>query len=149
MAEYIDIAVGEPLEVACGALRFRLRRREVGTDGGLSLELHGTSDGEEEEILRYDLFREDPHFHIPAGTAKPTGHLDPQSDVLSHALGRIRDEFPALLQEAGASRYLTSIEEVALAPLIEQLQAAAANAPAPTETRRIELTPEIRELLGA
>ena len=148
MAEYIDIAVGEPLEVACGALRFRLRRREVGTDGGLSLELHGTGDEEEKEILRYDLFRQDPHFHIPAGTAKPTGHLEPGSDVLSHALGRIRDEFPALLQEAGASQYLSSIDGVELEPLIAQLQAAAANAPDPTETRRIELTPEVRELLG-
>lgn len=148
MPEFIDIAVGEPLEVRCGPLCFRLRRREVGADGGLSLELHGTRKGEEDELLRFDLFRDDPHFHIPAGTAKPTGRIDPQSDALAYALGRIRNEFPAMLHEAGASEHLAAIEALVLDPIIEELQAAAAAAPAPTESRRIELTPEVRELVG-
>jgi len=148
MAEFIEIAVGEPLEVPCGALCFRLRRREVGADGGLSLELHGTRDGEETELLRFDLFRQDPHFHIPAGPPKPTGHLDPKADSLAFALGRIGTEFTTLLEEAGAAYHLASIEGVSMISIVEQLKIAANEAPAPTESRKIELTAEVRELLG-
>ena len=148
MAEFIEIAAGEPVEVPCGPLVFRLRRREVGEDGGISIELYGSSEGEESELLRFDLFRKDPHYHVPAGTSKPTGHIDPASDALGYALDRIEHELATMLREADAAEHAESVEALVMDPVIGHLREAAETAPAPGEARRIELTPEIRELVG-
>lgn len=149
MAEFIEIATGSPVEVPCGPLVFRIRRREVGEDGGLSIELHRTGDSENTEILRFDLFRKDPHYHVPAGTSTPTGHIDPSSDSLEYALNRLGRELPDMLRAADAADQADPVEALAMGPVIAQLRTAAASAPEPSEVRRIELTPEIRKLVGA
>jgi len=67
---------------------------------------------------------------------------------LAFALGRIRTEFATLLEEAGAAEHVASIEGLSMTSVVEQLQTAANEAPDPTESRQIELTAEVRELLG-
>jgi hypothetical protein len=148
MPEFIEIATGEPIEVPCGPLCFRLRRREVGDDGGLSIELYGTRGGEESELLRFDLFRNDPHYHVPASTGKPTGRIDPERDALAWTLGRIEHDLPSLLREADAAEHASAIEGLVMAPIIGRLTEAAERAPDPSERRRVELTPHVRELIG-
>ena len=148
MADFIEISAGEPVEVPCGPLVFRIRRREVGDDGGISIELCGPRDGQEAELLRFDLFRNDPHYHVPAGPAQPTGHIDPSSDSLSYALDRVANELPAMLRQSDALEHAKSVEALVMAPVVAQLREAAAQAPEPSETHQIELTPEIRKLVG-
>ena len=148
MADFIEISAGEPVEVPCGPLVFRIRRREVGDDGGISIALYGPRNGEEAELLRFDLFRKDPHYHVPAGTPQPTGRIDPASDTLAYALDRVANELPSMLRLADAADHAESIETLMIEPVVTQLREAAAQAPEPSETKRIELTPEIRELVG-
>jgi len=145
--EFINIAVGEPVEVGCGPLVFRIRRREVGNDGGLSIELHGARNGEETELLRFDLFRKDPHYHVPSGT-QPTGRIDPSVDSLAYALDRIGSQLPEMLRQSDAPEYASSIESLAMDLVVDELREAAAEAPSPGESQRIELTPRVRALLG-
>ena len=85
---------------------------------------------------------------MPAGTSKPTGHIDPGTNALDYALDRIEHELAAMLREADAAEHAETIEALVMDPVIGHLRDAAASAPAPTESRRIELTPEIRELVG-
>ena len=99
-------------------------------------------------MLRFDLFRGDPHFHIPAGTQKPTGHLDPADDTLAVALDRIASDLPGMLREAGAAEHAGSVEAFAMEGVIEQLRSAARDAPAVGEPMRIELTPEVKAAIG-
>lgn len=145
--EFIHIAAGEPVEVGCGPLVFHIRRREVGDDGGVSIELYGARDGEEAEILRFDLFRKDPHYHVPSGT-KPTGRIDPSVDALAYALDRIESELPEMLRQSGAAEHVSSIESLGMDLVVDQLRDGVARAPSPGESQRIELTPKVRALLG-
>ncbi|MEO2166894.1 MAG: hypothetical protein ABGY42_02010 [bacterium] len=147
MPEFIEIATGKPVEVPCGPLVFRIRRREVGDDGGISIELYGARAGEEAELLRFDLFRKDPHYHVPSG-GNPTGHIDPAEDALAYALDRIESKLPTMLRDSDAAEHASAIEALAMAPVVGQLRQAAAQAPDPSESRRIELTPQVRALLG-
>jgi hypothetical protein len=148
MAETIEISVGEPVAVELGELRFQVRRREVGSDGGVSIELYAQQASEPEELIRFDLFRDDPHYHVPATNPKPR-RIDPASDgdPLEFALAGIRS-LPELLKEAGHPARATAADALDLADAAERVRAAVAGAPEPSETRSFDLTPELRKLLG-
>ncbi len=96
MPAYLEIHVGEPVEVDAdlrpGRLRVSVRRREVGDDGGFTLELSGAVAGEPAELLRFDLFRRDPHYHVPASNPAPID-LDPARDgePLEFAIACLRE----------------------------------------------------------
>ena len=152
MAETITISTGEPLHVDCGSLRFTVRRREVGSDGGHSIALYGPKGGEDEEaleLIRFDLFRNDPHYHVPASQPKPTSiRAEAPGAALEFALGAIRDRLPALLDEAGHPDFAREAEALALSEIAEQVRQATARAPEPSETTQFPLTAEARKALG-
>ncbi len=149
MADFIEISTGEPVHVDFAGFRVSIRRREVGRDGGLSIELTGPGDEEREELLRFDVFRQDPHYHVPAGNPKPEsmGTDTPEaslrfvSDCLEHRL-------PELLRRASHPELAEKVDVGAMADVAARVRAGAAEAPEPTETRRFELTPEIKAQLG-
>lgn len=146
MAPHLEIRVGEPVHVdvalRSGRLRASVRRREVGDDGGLSLELSGGVEGEPEELLRFDLFRREPHYHVPASSA-PIG-LDParEGEPLEFALACLRERLPELLERAGfaaLARSLAATDRSELAAFAERVRAATESAPEPSSSQRIEL----------
>jgi len=149
MPAYLEIHVGEPVEVDAelrpGRLRVSVRRREVGDDGGFTLELSGAVAGEPAELLRFDLFRKDPHYHVPA--SNPTQiDLDPARDgePLDFALACIRERLPELLARAKYPELARSVEASgasALADLASRVREAVKSAPEPSSSYRIELPP--------
>jgi len=54
-------------------------RRDVGADGGYSVELI-CREPKEQPLMRFDIFRDDPHYHLPADEQKqcdfPRGDLN-------------------------------------------------------------------------
>jgi hypothetical protein len=137
MAPTLEIRVGEPLQVDAelrpGLLRASVRRREVGEDGGLSLELSGAVAGEPAELLRFDLFRRDPHYHVPASDPAQID-LDParDGDPLEFALTCLRERLPALLERAKfpeLARAVDAVSPAALLAFVERVREAATSAP--------------------
>ena len=51
-------------ETVIGAFTFGLVHRNVEADGGLTLHIFGPVKGKEEEILRFDCFKANPHYHV-------------------------------------------------------------------------------------
>jgi hypothetical protein len=162
MAEFIEIATGEAVEVevpladAGARLFFRVLRREIGPDGGLSLELHGGAQdaaGETGELLRFDLFRDDPHFHIPATRTEPTGHIERESDVdhaqlVAKVVARAEVELAEWLRDAGQALLANELGAPPYSQVRNALQDAVAAAPEPVKRIRVELTPAIRLATG-
>lgn len=149
MAEYIEISTGEPVHVDFSVFRVSVRRREVGEDGGLSVELMGPDADPREELIRFDLFRKDPHYHVPASERKPTqldGMTPEQS--LGFALDCIEKKLPELLREADYAALAGQIDPAEMAAVAGRVRTAAQRAPEPTDTKRIEITPEVRKALG-
>jgi len=145
MPEKLTVWIGEPVEVDLDRVRVRVRRRELGPDGGHTLEVSGTIDGERAELLRFDLFRLGPHYHVPASNAKQID-LDPARDgePLEFALGCLRERFAALLEQAAfpdLAREIASLPPAALAGFAERVRAAVKEAPEPTSSYEIELPP--------
>ena len=63
----LAIHKGEEAEFRIGGLRFVACRREVGEiDGGISLYVSSDVPGDDRQLLRFDFFRTNPHYHAPA-----------------------------------------------------------------------------------
>jgi hypothetical protein len=75
-------------------------------DRGVSLHVFAEVAGESREVLRFDCFQEDPHYHYICWEARSNEmlHVDPvaDGDPLAWALERIRTRLPQLLERAGA-----------------------------------------------
>jgi len=149
MPAFLEIRTGEPVEAesefGSGRLHVSVRRREVGEDGGVTIEVCGAVEGEPTELLRFDLFRRAPHYHVPASNPAQID-LDParDGDPLDFAIACIGERLAQLLAQAKYAELARSIEATppaALAALAERVRAAVKAAPEPTSSYRIELPP--------
>jgi hypothetical protein len=75
-------------------------------DRGVSLHVFAEVGGRRVEVLRFDCFQEDPHYHYVSWEARSNEmlHIDPvaEGDPLAWALERIRTRLPQMLERAGA-----------------------------------------------
>ena len=92
-----------------------------GSDGARSLDDRGVSihvfaevGGERQEVLRFDCFQEDPHYHYVSWSARSNEmlHIDPvaDGDPLAWALERIRTRLPQMLERAGADEAAAGVD---------------------------------------
>ena len=144
MPERLVVRIGEPVEVDLDPVRVSVRRRELGVlDGGHTLEVSGAIGGERAELLRFDLFRRGPHYHVPASDPEQID-LDParDGDPLEFALACLRDRLAPLLSQAGFAELAGAVEALppaALAGFAERVRAAVKEAPEPSSSYEIEI----------
>lgn len=103
-----------------GRFKITLEFRDVGTDRGLSIHVFGPADGNIEEVLRFDCFEDQPHYHTAFSYRKnpliPIEHSDP----FGWAVGKLRANANQLLQDASAAEmdqseitnWVASLDEV-------------------------------------
>ena len=59
-----------------GGVELHVDKRNFGSDGGPSVRVYGEVDGENVQLLRFDCFRKDPHYHYdPSGKNDQHGPL--------------------------------------------------------------------------
>jgi hypothetical protein len=101
-------------------------------DRGVSLHVVGVVDGVRREVLRFDCFVEDPHYHYVSWRAKSNEvlHLDPvaDGDPLGWALERLRTRLPQMLARAGVPELAASLDARAIEAALPRVAAAAQNA---------------------
>jgi len=83
-------------------------------DRGVSIHVFADAGGERQEVLRFDCFQEDPHYHYVSWSARSNEmlHVDPvaDGDPLAWALERIRTRLPQMLERAGAGEAAARVD---------------------------------------
>ncbi|MFO0689656.1 MAG: hypothetical protein U0900_13195 [Myxococcota bacterium] len=113
----LEIRKGADASLDVGGLRFVACRREVDVvDGGITLYVNGALPGEERELLRFDLFRNRPHFHVPAENADET-EIPPSSaeGVRSFVIDLLTRRAGELVGEAGHPALRDRLDAAAIA----------------------------------
>ena len=102
--------------VEMGGLRFVVMNRNLGEDGGPTIEVYGDVDGKSTQVLRFDCFRKAPHYHAPPGERSQL-ELDPAEvgDGLEWSLAQIRDHLPEMLTMAGFMKLSGDVDRQAFA----------------------------------
>jgi len=119
----------EGIWMEAGGVRFHIEYRQFGGDRGPAIRVFGNVDGKETQLLRFDLFEKDPHYHYdPTGF---DGHhrLDRAvvPDVLAWTLVQLRDNLKAMIRTAGYPAFTDTVDPRAVAEALPELRKAVEN----------------------
>jgi hypothetical protein len=114
-------------------LRELLERSPAGgfTDEGVSLHVCGTDDGH--EYLRFDVFDDEPHYHYVHAGSEVVNNVVAfdevaHGDMLTWALGCIRDRLPAMLEHAGGGHLVPQLDHALVGRVVDEVAVLAADA---------------------
>ena len=112
--------VSEPIEMDLGGLRFSASFR---APAGATLRVYGEVDGHDTELLRFDDFIEDPHYHVPAAAA-PLHFDQANGEPLAWYVAQVRDHLAELLDAGGFSALASSVDVAAVAAHADDIRRA-------------------------
>jgi hypothetical protein len=111
---------------AAGGLTFEVEHRTFGDDGGPALMVYSQVDGQRRQLLRFDCFVKDPHYHHDPDGQDDRRHLTgmtvPQS--VDFTIDAVRGRLPEMLHIAGFDALVDGLDEPALADVAERIEAA-------------------------
>ncbi len=119
--------MAENVRIGKGTIRFDLVYRDITSDQGVTISAYGDVDGEETELLRFDCFDHQPHYHYGPRNKDERLHLDrtTEGDPLEWTLRQLENRLPDMLERAGYEELAQSVNFDALKPDLEELKALA------------------------
>jgi hypothetical protein len=99
--------VSEPMELDIGGLRFSSSFR---APAGATLRVSTQFQGGWRELLRFDDFVEQPHFHVPASGDATMVDRQEEGAALDFFIALIRDQLGELLMRGGFSEVRETID---------------------------------------
>lgn len=110
--------------IAAGGLQFFLENRTVAEDGGPSLQVLAEVEKQIVQLLRFDMFYKQPHYHYAPNGQNIRYNLDLLvfDDGIGWVMGLLRSKLPQLVAKAGQEGLVSSeagAAVIASLPLIE------------------------------
>lgn len=139
------IKKGEDAELISGGLRFVACRREVDEiDGGITLYVWSALPEEKRELLRFDFFRNRPHYHAPAENQveveiRPEAHADAQA----WGIAELTTNAAELISAAGFEAVAEALDLDALSNAGSELEGLFQSLSEPTEVSYFEVDAKI------
>ncbi len=131
----LEIRKGMDSVLDVGGLRFVACRREVDViDGGITLYVHSATPGDERELLRFDLFRQRPHYHAPATNEKETSiDASRSASIEEWGVENLTQRAGALVVEAGFADLAPNLDLASIRAAANDLRSLLAGLAEPTE----------------
>jgi hypothetical protein len=109
-----------------GGLRFSVEYRSTRTDRGPSLQILGDVDGKPVQLLRFDCFEQQPHFHYDPDGKNNRIFLNKArvSDPVAWTIDYLRGNVTPLVRIAGYGRLADRLDEEALTAAIPGIEKA-------------------------
>jgi len=136
----MDIGSGK---IPCGPICFALQYRDIDggaphrpgagggggnhADQGVCLQVIGTVDGAERELLRFECLDNHPHYHYDPANTNVRVMLDPTvtGNPLRWTMTQLRRKLPAMLGRAGYEQIALQIDPSQLLPALDEVEAKA------------------------
>jgi hypothetical protein len=130
-------------KIACGPLCFALQYRDLdggaphrqGTGGagggdadqGVCIQVVGSVEGKETELLRFDCFDNHPHYHYGPENKNVRIMLDPTvaGNSIGWTIAQLRSKLPAMLARAGYEALALQIDPYLLTQTLTEVEAKA------------------------
>lgn len=118
--------------IPAGGVTFHVEYRTFGGDRGPAIRVFGDVEGRETQLLRFDCFEKDPHYHYDPDGKDFHLHLNPETvpDPLAWALGELRLNLPVMIRAAGYPAVAERLDRQAAKAAVEQVAAAVQEAKA-------------------
>ncbi len=107
-----------------GGVELRVDQRSLGADGGPSVRVYGEADGKNIQILRFDCFRKDPHYHYDPSGKNDQRHLDKASfpDPVAWTIEQLGGNLATLIRTAGYDSVADRVDQAAVAHVLPEVE---------------------------
>jgi len=115
------------LTIGVGELRFNVRYTQARTgDHGPSLRIYGDVEGKPVQLLRFDCFENQPHFHYDPEGKNNQLRMDKTkvSDPIAWSMDHLRGNVASLVRIAGYSALAERVDEAALTAALPTVEKA-------------------------
>ncbi len=106
-------------------LAFLVATRDIGNDGGPSIEVHTQVGDKDVQLLRFDCFRVRPHYHYDPNSMDEEHNLDTIliEDSLPWALTQLRHRLPQMVEHAGYPEVAGAIQNTTVTTGLDEVEA--------------------------
>ena len=107
-----------------GGVELHVDQRNFGTDGGPSVRVYGAADGENVQLLRFDCFRKDPHYHYDPSGKNDQRHLDKASvpDSVAWTIEQLGQNLVEMIHTAGYGSVAENVDQAAVAQVLPEVE---------------------------
>ena len=107
-----------------GGVELRVDERSFGSDGGPSVRVYGEADGKDIQLLRFDCFRKDPHYHYDPSGKNDQRHLDKASvpDSIAWTIEQLGQNLVEMIHTAGYGSVAENVDQAAVAQVLPEVE---------------------------
>ena len=107
-----------------GSVELHVDERNFGSDGGPSVRVYGEVDGKDIQLLRFDCFRKDPHYHYDPSGKNDQRHLDKASvpDSIAWTIEQLGQNLVEMIQTAGYDSVADTVDQAAVAQVLPEVE---------------------------
>ena len=109
--------MSQEISIQAGGLNFIVEYRNFGKDRGPAIRVYADIENQAMQVLRFDCFEEDPHYHYDPDGKNEMHHLSLEDipDTVAWSLEQIRSRTVEMLRTAGYNEKADQIdpEEIA------------------------------------
>ncbi|MYB95202.1 hypothetical protein F4Y43_15230 [Candidatus Poribacteria bacterium] len=107
-----------------GGVELHVDERNFGADGGPSVRVYGETDGKNIQLLRFDCFRKDPHYHYDPSGKNDQRHLDKASvpDSVAWTIEQLAQNLVEMIHTAGYSSVADTVDQTAVAQVLPEVE---------------------------
>jgi len=106
-----------------GGLEFRIEYRNFGGDRGPAIRVFGGTEGGPKQVLRFDCFDNDPHYHYDPDGMNGFHHLDREvvPDVFAWTVAQLRLNLKQMVKTAGYPALAETLDEGAIGAKMDEI----------------------------
>ena len=107
-----------------GGVELHVDQRNFGSDGGPSVRVYGEADGENIQLLRFDCFRKDPHYHYDPSGKNDQRSLDKTSvpDSVAWTIEQLGKNLVEMIHTAGYASVAEEVDQTAVAQVLPEVE---------------------------
>ena len=107
-----------------GGVELHVDNRDIGEDGGPSVRVYGEVNGENIQLLRFDCFRKDPHYHYDPSGKNDQRSLDKESvpDSVAWTVEQLEQNLVEMIHTAGYASVAEAVDQTAVTQVLSEVE---------------------------
>lgn len=112
--------------ISAGGVTFHVEYRNFGGDRGPAIRVLGDVEGRQVQLLRFDCFDKDPHYHFDPDGKDFHLNLSRETvpDPIAWALGELKRNLPVMIRAAGYPAVAERLDRQAASTAVDQVATA-------------------------
>ena len=107
-----------------GGVELHVDNRSLGDDGGPSVRVYGDVDGKAVQLLRFDCFRKDPHYHYDPSGRNDQRHLDQATvpDSIGWTIEQLSNNLAEMIRTASYGGVAARVDQAAVGAVLPEVE---------------------------